>query len=216
MKRFNVLLLLFSMLLCLNEAMSAETNSPPPAADAATFDYLKSKQGIVCNNTTNDGQISSAGLSFNCVYRDYSAEKGAPVILSGSFNIMYTKGKVPYYSLKMVPSVVLAATSEVNARYPDYLDVMINGQSIGGYKDIDNKAVNGGRLIGYADKDLVITRGLLKGGDFDIVVRYSIDNGAHYNDLRIFSIVSAADSSLTKGRFRTCINDMSDYLGIVP
>lgn len=216
MKRFNVLLLVFSMLLCLNEAMSAETNSQPSADDTATFEYLKSRQGIACNTTTSDGQFSDAGMSFNCVYRDYSAEKGAPVILSGSFNVTYTKGKVPYYSLKLVPSVVLAVTSEVNALYPDGLDVMINGQSISGYKDIDNRTRNGGRLIGYADKDLVITRGILRTGDFDIVIRYSIDNGAHYNDLRIFSIVSAADTSLTKGKFRTCISDMCTYLGIVP
>lgn len=216
MKRFNIILLVFSMLLCVHDAMSAETASQPSADDTATFEYLKSRQGIACNTTTSDGQFSEAGMSFNCVYRDNSAEKGAPVILSGSFNITYTKGKVPIYSLKLVPSVVLTATSEVNARYPDYLDVMINGQSISGYKDIDNRTRNGGRLIGYADKDLVITRSLLKGADFDIVVRYSIDNGAHYNDLRLFSIASATDTSLTKGKFRTCINDMSDYLGIVP
>lgn len=212
MKRLNVLLLVVSMLFHAGNAMGAVTNNQQASADAETYEYLKSRQGIAFSETPNDGQSSTASLSFNYVYRDFSAENGAPVIVSGSLNAYYQKGKSLYYSLKVVPSVVHTETSETKPVYPDYLDVLINGQSINGCKDLDMKTANGGRLVGFSDKELTVTHKLNESGTLDIVIRYSLDNGSHFNDLSLFSLIPANDKSLTKGKFRTRVLQMEEML----
>jgi len=212
MKKYSIILIVLSMLVGFNSARSEALNSPRSSADASTYDYLKGKQGIACNKTTSEKQLSSVSLNFNYVYRDFGAENGAPVIVSGSFNTLYAKGRLLYYALKLVPSVVNSETSEVKAVYPDYLDLLINGQSIGEYKESDNTTSNGGRLVGFTDKNFGLSHLLIQNGDLDIVVRFSFDKGAHYNDVKIFSITSANDASLTKSQFRECILEMIDQL----
>ena len=99
------------------------------------FENLQKDNFLKLNRVTSGGKLTSCELEFGHVYKDFRSQSGRPVIVSGSYSLMYVREKKNVITtIKVVPTVIDVRTEKMIQTYPEYLDFQISK------KFNDNKA----------------------------------------------------------------------------
>lgn len=126
------------------------------AVDQAVWSVAQKAQDLSFRTGTRQGELASCELVFSYPYRDYRARKGAPIIVRGSVNSNYFKGKTFNYLLKVMP---IRLVFDVNTKQfsnqvltPAAASMKINGVSVEANRVATMECEDKGLCVGYAGK----------------------------------------------------------------
>ena len=172
------------------------------------YESLKKDNNLKMERITTGGNLSSCELDFNYVYRDYRSQSGKPVIVSGSFSLMYFKNKNILYSFKIVPSVLNIKTEKFNYIKPEYSDFFVFGNGLSKFQKTEFNCDPVGKCVGYPDPNLKITELITSQGPFDGEIKFSFTKGGMDNSFYLSSILPKVESEKVRRQFNNCISEL--------
>ena len=180
--------------------------------NSMVFESLSKENFIKMNRVTSGGKLSSCELEYQYTYRDTRLLKGTPVMVVGSFSMMYFKGKNIGYAFKIVPNVSDVRTQIWSYMNPEYSDVFINNQGIEKFKTTEFKCDPKGKCTGYGDPDLSMTKLILTPQPFDGEVKFSLQKGGLDNTFRFSSLLPKNESIVERKKFDICMLEILDQI----
>jgi len=176
------------------------------------FESLSKENFIKMNRITSGGKLSSCELEYQYSYRDTRLLKGTPVMIVGSFSMMYFQGKNIIYAFKIVPNISDVKTQTWNYRYPQYSDVFIDNKSIDKFKSREFNCDPKGKCTGYSDPNLSMTELVLTPTPFDGEVKFSLEKGGMDNSFKFSTLLSKKESDIERRKFNTCMFEILDLI----
>ena len=179
--------------------------------ETIVFENLKKDNFLKLNRITSGGKLTSCELEFGNIYRDIRSQSGKPVIISGSFSLIYVKDKSNLGTfLKIVPSVLEVRTEKWTQTYPEYLDIKINKKSLDGFKVTDFKcgSEDRGRCIGYGDPKLNVIKTLISVIPFNGDVIFSLTKGGYDNSFTLSNLLPQKESIKVREDFNSCMTEI--------
>jgi hypothetical protein len=176
------------------------------------FESLSKENFIKMNRITSGGKLSSCELEYQYSYRDTRLLKGTPVMIVGSFSMMYFQGKNIIYAFKIVPNISDVKTQTWNYRYPQYSDVFIDNKSIDKFKSREFKCDPRGKCTGYSDSNLSMTELVLTPTPFDGEVKFSLEKGGMDNSFKFSTLLPKNESDNERKKFNTCMFEILDLI----
>jgi hypothetical protein len=181
--------------------------------ESMVFESLKKDNFLKVNRVTQGGKLTSCELEFGQVYRDYRSQSGKPVIVSGSFSLMYFRDKDNILtSIKVVPSIIDVRSEKWVQTYPQFLDFKINKKTLESYKVTDFKcgSENNGRCKGYGDGKLEVLKLVTSSNPFNGEVIFSFTNGGYDNQFLLSSLLPPKESFNIRSDFNLCMSEILD------
>lgn len=123
------------------------------------------------------GKVHTCGINYSGFLRDYAYRQGAPVLIVGSLNLMYSKGKLPAATLKLQTSDIVSMPDVQQRPFnPAYGYFLASGKSSAG-KEVGSFVCDGGGWCGaFADTE-VIASAMRAISGFPFSVGYTRQNG---------------------------------------
>jgi hypothetical protein len=176
------------------------------------FESLSKENFIKMNRVTSGGKLASCELEYQYTYRDVRKFQGKPVMLVGSFSMMYFKGKSISYAFKIVPSVSDVKTQTWSFQYPEYSDVFLNNQSIEKYKSTEFKCSTNGKCVGYSDPQITMTKLVSTKQPFDGEVKFSLEKGGMDTSFLFSSLLPKDQSVQERRKFNNCMVEILEQI----
>ena len=176
------------------------------------FESISKENFVKMNRITSGGKLSSCELEYQHSYRDIRLLRGTPVMVVGSFSMMYFKGKNVGYAFKIVPNVSDVKTQTWNYKYPEYSDVFINGKGIDKFKSTELKCDPKGKCTGYSDPTLSMTELMVSQNPFDGEVKFSLEKGGMDNSFKFSSLSPKNESDIERRKFNICMFEILDQV----
>ncbi|MBD9358607.1 hypothetical protein [Methylomonas albis] len=203
MNQFNRLILLYIL------TSNAFAQSSLEQLNSTVFDGVIQKNYIKTNKITQQGVISACEIEFQAAYRDFRALSGSPVVLMGSFSILYFKDKsVITPTLKLVPAIMNFEHMNWDIVYPPYGEIFIGGNGLEKYKATDFKCENGGKCTGYNDSGMKIIGIVAEQHPFDGEIKISLKEGGMDSSILLSSISPEPESTQQRKKFTECILEL--------
>ena len=179
--------------------------------ETIVFENLKKDNFLILNRITSGGKLTSCELEFGNIYRDIRSQSGKPVIISGSFSLIYVKDKSNLGTfLKIVPSVLDVRTEKWTQTYPEYLDFKINKKSLEKFRITDFKcgSEERGRCIGYGDPKLDVIKTLISVIPFNGDIVFSLTKGGYDNSFTLSNLLPQKESLKVREEFNSCMSEI--------
>ena len=179
--------------------------------ETIVFENLKKDNFIKLNRITSGGKLTSCELEFGNIYRDIRSQSGKPVIISGSFSLIYVREKSNLGTfLKIVPSVLDVRTEKWTQTYPEFLDFKINKNSLEKFRITDFRcgSEERGRCIGYGDPKLDVIKTLISVIPFNGDVVFSLTKGGYDNSFILSNLLPQKESLKVREEFNSCMSEI--------
>lgn len=179
------------------------------------FEDLQKDNYLKLNRITSEGKLTSCELEFGHVYKDFRSQLGKPVLVSGSYSLMYLRDKKNVMtSLKIVPTVLDIKTEKNIQTYPEYLDLKINKNSLSKYQITDFKCgkENKGRCLGYGDTNLSMLKTVTSVLPFNGDIVFSLTKGGYDNTFTLSNLLPPKESTKVRGEFNSCMSEIIEEL----
>ncbi len=179
------------------------------------FENLQKDNFLKLNRVTSGGKLTSCELEFGHVYKDFRSQSGKPVIVSGSYSLMYVREKKNVITtIKVVPTVIDVRTEKMIQTYPEYLDFQINKKSLGKFLITDFKCgtENRGRCLGYGDNNLSVLKTVTSVLPFNGDVVFSLTKGGYDNTFTLSNLLPPKESNKVRGELNTCMSEILEEL----
>jgi hypothetical protein len=183
--------------------------------ETIVFENLQKENYLKLNRITSEGKLTSCELEFGHVYKDFRSQLGKPVIVSGSYSLMYLREKKNVMTtLKVVPTVLDVKTEKMIQTYPEYLDFKINKNSLSKFMITDFKCgtENNGRCLGYGDNKLSMLKTLTSVIPFNGDVVFSLTKGGYDNTFTLSNLLPPKESTKVRGEFNSCMSEILEEL----
>lgn len=203
MNKFKSLILLYIL------TSNAFAQSSLEQLNSSVFDGVIQKNYIKTNKITQQGVISGCEVEFQTAYRDFRALAGSPVVLMGSFSLLYFKDKnVITPTLKLVPAIIDFEHMNWEKVYPPYGEIFIDGNGLEKYKVTDFKCETGGKCIGYNNNDMKILEMVMRKEPFDGEIKVSLKEGGMDTNILMSSIAPEPKSTQEREKFSVCVSEL--------
>ncbi|QWD76638.1 hypothetical protein ICV32_02955 [Polynucleobacter sp. MWH-UH24A] len=179
--------------------------------ETMVFENLKKDNFIKLNRITRGGSLTSCELEFGNIYRDIRSQSGKPVIVSGSFSLIYMREKSNLGTLlKIVPSVLDVRTEKWTQTYPEYLDIKVNKSSLEKFKITDFKcgSEDRGRCVGYGDPKFDVIKTVTSVIPFNGEVVFSLTKGGYDNSFTLSNLLPQKESIKVREDFNNCMSEI--------
>jgi hypothetical protein len=201
----SLFILSFFFLVVFTNASKAELSAIElDALNEELYGQLKTKNNLEFKEITSKGELSACSLEFLYVYRDHQRFDGNLVMLAGSWNQMYEKGKINSYTLKLVAKLADVEKNSVNFINPKFLDLLISNMSISRYKILQDVSDNESLFQVYEDSKFVIATAISKGNLKESRLRFAFSNTGFDKDVEFSTIVTKSVSELEISKFEKC------------
>lgn len=174
------------------------------------LERLKKENYAKLNRATSGGNLTACEFIFNYSYLDRRSLRGLPVIITGSFNMMTNKGKLPVYSLKIDSFVMDTENLNWKLIKPAFSTIIINNRNFDLNKTLEHTCESGGRCVAYGDTNLslldtIVSKPLLNA---EILVSLQKDGIDHKFSLSDLARLSKNGDDLFK--FNQCAFEILD------
>ncbi len=179
--------------------------------ETMVYENLKKDNFLKLNRITSGGKLKSCELEFGNIYRDIRSQSGKPVIISGSFSLIYVREKSNLGTfLKIVPSVLDVRTEKWTQTYPEFLDFKINKNSLEKFRITDFRcgSEERGRCIGYGDPKLDVIKTLISVIPFNGDVVFSLTKGGYDNSFTLSNLLPQKESLKVREEFNSCMSEI--------
>jgi len=207
----KLITLIFSLLITSISHGQNISEDDVDTVNSMVYEKLSKESFIKFNRVTSGGNLSSCELEYQFTYRDFKFLKGKPVLVVGSFSMMYFKGKNVGYLFKIIPTVSDVKTQKWSYYHPQYSDIFFKNQGIEKYKTIEFECDPRGKCVGYSDPDIKLTE-LLLSSSMDGEIKFSLSKGGLDNSFRFSSIMSKQDSDRERNKFNLCMIEVLDQI----
>jgi hypothetical protein len=199
------LLLIFLLSMLGYSVFAQESDSEVNELNSMVYSNIVKDNFIKFHRVTKEGKISSCQLEYQYAYRDFYSQKGAVIVVKGSFSQMYTKGILGYLS-KITPYKWSLKTQELSKVFPAYVGIFINNFDLVNYRKGDFLCEDNGKCTAYVDKDGEISQAIIKNSEIE--VKFSLVKGGMDNEFKIFSLSKKIDSDISKKHFLNCMEEI--------
>lgn len=175
------------------------------------WEAVQNESSFVTNEITREGQFAGCELLFNFPYRDYRSQDGAPLMVSGSVNVNYVKGKTFGYLLKIVPirlSYEPGTESLLKQTInPAFAKMNVNGTNIDQFKQTFE--CERGTCVVYVTKSVEesvnLAKTSLQKNPFDAELYFSLAQGGMDQRFTLSGVGESKTNQKTRQEFSSCL-----------
>lgn len=212
----NLFVSLFITLLPIISKAEIKSEKMSPELSSLLFTQLTKENSVKHNRVTREGELSACEIVFQYVYRDYRAQKGEPILLTGSFSASWTAGKNPGFMYKINAHEPNLDKGTWSTSAPSFINIAVGKLNFKPFKNIDFICESGGRCVGFEDPKFSINLAVEKKIPFDASLSWSLTTSGMDNSVNLTQIGQPAETKIALRSFESCnaeiIQNLSQYL----
>lgn len=187
------------------ESMSIQRQMIP-----GIIEKLKKEDYAQLNRATSEGRLSACELLFSYSYLDHRSQRGMPVVLTGSFGMLFNPGKLPTYILKINARAMDSEVIDWKNIKPAFSTVLINGRNFDSNKTIDFTCESGGRCVGYGDPELSLLDTIVSKPSLNAEILISLEKGGMDHKFSLSDLARQSKNADDLIKFKQCAFDIAN------
>ena len=176
------------------------------------YSELSKSNTFEFKRVTEKGNLAACSVEFSIAFREYKQLSGNVMVINGSINHHYSKGKNSGYAMKLVAKTIDYNTINAKILKVHYLDFLLGNKNWEKYKKADEETDFNGRIVVYPDPNVSLLTELTEAGFKNASIRFSITPKGLDNEISFNKYIDAKTITIENQKFNECSQEVMENI----